>query len=217
MTQDDDALAIPLWIGGHAYLTLAPGFVDVRNPATGQLLRRTPLCGPAEADQAVACARGAAAGWRAQSDGARAGFLAAVGDALAGYAAHFARLIVEESGQDVTLAAAEVADAIALLRGAPGADAQAEAEAEAVVAIVGNRLAPLCSALRIAVPALRAGLAVVVRPSPETPSALFAFAELTGRCDFPPGVFNVLHGGDGAVAGLRAAGLTPLFAGADHE
>ena len=211
MTQNDDALAIPLWIGGHAYLTLASGFADVRNPATGQLLRRTPLCGPLEADTAVASARGAAVAWRAQTDGARAVFLAALGDALAGYAAHFARLIVEESGQDVALAAAEVADAIALLHGAPSTDAQA------VVAIVGDRRAPLCSALRIAVPALRAVAAVVVRPSPETPSALFAFAELTGRCDFPPGVFNVVHGGDAVVAGLCAAGLTPLFASADHE
>lgn len=212
MTQNDDALAIPLWIGGHAYLTLAPGFLDVRNPATAEVLRRTPLCGPVEADKAVASARAASAGWRAQSGGARAALLAAAGDALASYAGHFARLIVEESGLDAALAAAEVAGAIALLRGAPGAGAEDE-----VVAIVGDRQAPLFAVLRLAVPALRGGATVVVRPSPETPSALFAFAELTGRCAFPPGVFNVLHGGDAAVAGLRATGVMPLFAGADHE
>ena len=49
MRQTDEPLAIPLWINGHAYLTLAPAFLDVRNPASGEILRRTPLCG---ADQA---------------------------------------------------------------------------------------------------------------------------------------------------------------------
>lgn len=207
MTDADEPLAIPLWINGHAYLTLAPSFFDVRNPASGEVLRRTPLCGAGEAQRAVAAADEALATWRGQPEAARAALLAEVGEALAEYAGHFVRLIVEETGQDRELAAAEVAQATALLRCAPAG------EASGVVAIVGNGQSPLLSSLRLAVPALMAGAAVVVRPSPEAPSAIFALAELTGRCGFPGGVFNILHGGDAALDALRAiAPLTLVFA-----
>ena len=211
MMQTDEPLAIPLWINGHAYLTLAPAFFDVRNPVNGEILRRTPLCGAVQARQAVAAAQAAALPWAAQPAAARATLLAALAEALASYAAHFAALIVEESGKDALLAATEVADAIALLRCPP------IGEASGVVAIVGHAEAPLLSSLRLAVPALVAGASLVIRPQPQAPSAIFALAELSGRCGFPGGVINILQGGDDAEEGLRAAGLTPLFAGADHE
>lgn len=207
MMQTDDPLAIPLWINGHAFLTLAPAFLDVRNPASGDVLRRTPLCGAAEVRMALAAASEASASWSAQVVGARAARLAAVGDALAGYAGHFARLLVEESGQADGLAADEVAQAVALLRCPP------TGTVSGVVAIVGVTRAPLLSSLRLAVPVLMAGAAVVIRPAPEAPSAIFALAELTGRCGFPAGVFNIVQGGEAVVDGLRAAtGISLLFA-----
>ena len=206
MLQIEEPLVIPLWINGHAYLTMAPAFLDVRNPVSGQVLRRTPMCGGIEADAAIAAARAALGQWAMQSVAARAGLLAAVGEALAGYASHFARLIAEESGIGVDLATAEVSKVVALLRD------PAASQATGVLAIVGNPAEPLLGALRLAVPVLMAGAAVVVRPSPETPSALFALAELTGRCGFPAGVFNILHGGEAALDALRShADLSLLF------
>ena len=208
MMHPDDVLAIPLWIDGHAYLTLAPAFLPVRNPVSGEVLRRTPLCGAPVAAQAVAAAAAAVAPWAAQPAAERAALVAALGDALAAYADHFTRLIVEESGQDAALAAAEVAAAIALLRSSPAGGATG------VVAVVGD--APLLSSLRLAVPAWLAGAALLVRPPPETPSAIFALAELSGRCGFPPGVFNVVHGADALVDGLRASGVAVhLLSGRD--
>ena len=202
MRQTDEPLAIPLWINGHAYLTLAPAFLDVRNPASGEILRRTPLCGAPVAQQAVAAAEAAAAPWAAQSAAARAALLAALGEALANYQAHFVRLIVEESGKDAAQAAAEVAAAVALLCSPPVGDASG------VVAVVGSGDAPLLSSLRFAVPALMAGAAVVIRPAPQAPSAIFSLAELSARCAFPAGVLNILQGGDAVVDGLR--GIAPL-------
>ena len=198
MMHPDDVLAIPLWINGHAYLTLAPAFHEVRNPVSGEILRRTPLCDASVVQQAVAAAAAAVAPWAAQPAAERAARVAALGDALSVYADHFTRLIVEESGHDAALAAAEVATAIALLRSSPAGDAAG------VVAVVGD--APLLPSLRLAVPALLAGAALVVRPSPATPSAIFALAELSGRCAFPPGVFNVVHGAEALIDGLRASG-----------
>lgn len=205
MLELEDPLAIPLWINGHAYLTMAPAFLDVRNPASGQILRRTPMCGPAEAEKAVEAARAALDHWAAQPVGARAGLVAAVGDALEGYASHFSRLMVEEAGMENDVATAEVNDAVALLRN------PTERSVSGVLGIVGDSTKPLLGALQIAVPALMAGAVVVVRPHPETPSALFALAELTGRCGFPGGVFNVLHGGEPAIDGLRTQADVTLF------
>jgi acyl-CoA reductase-like NAD-dependent aldehyde dehydrogenase len=199
MLQADEPLAIPLWINGHAYLTMAPAFVDVCNPVSGEVLRRTPLCGAGEAQQAVAAAQAALVRWAAQPASARAAVLAAVGDALAGYAGHFAALIAQESGKEAAAADAEVAAAIALLRSDVADDSAG------VVGIVGASASPLLAALRLAVPALLAGAVVVVRPAPETPSALFALAELSSRCALPGGVFSIVHGGQAAVDGLRAA------------
>ena len=204
MMHPDDVLAIPLWIDGHAYLTLAPAFLAVRNPVSGEVLRRTPLCGAPAVQQAVAAAAAAVAPWAARPTAARAALVAALGDALAAYADHFTRLIVEESGQDAALAAADVAAAIALLRSSPAGDAAG------VVAIVGA--ASLLSSLRVAVPAWLAGAALIVRPRAETPSAIYALAELSGRCGFPGGVFNIVYGGDDAVEALRGAGVRLLFA-----
>ncbi len=205
MLQLDDPLAIPLWINGHAYLTMAPAFLDVRSPASGKILRRTPLCGADAARKAVAAAQDALVPWAAHDAAWRAALFAALGEALAGYDGHFARLIAEETGKDSDAAVAEVAAAVALLRTAVAG------KASGVLGIVGDAAMPLLAALPLAVPALLAGATVVVRPCPEAPSALFALAELTGRCGFPGGVFNILHGGEAAVEGLRAAGAAILF------
>lgn len=208
MQASDGPMAIPLWIDGHAYLTMAETFFDVRNPKTGEVLRRVPLCGAGEAARAAAAAEGASRAWAARAAGARAALLAAVGDALDGYAAHFAELIVEETGCGIVAAAAEVAAAAVLLRGgAPGVASGLPATVPAsVLAIVADDTAPLLGPLSLAVPALLGGATVVVKPSPKAPSPVFALAELTARSGFPGGVFNVLHGDDAAISGLCVAG-----------
>ena len=54
MLQSGRSPVIPLWIKGHAFLTATSSFLDVRNPANGEVLRRTPLCGVREALIALA-------------------------------------------------------------------------------------------------------------------------------------------------------------------
>ncbi len=196
MLETDEPLAIPLWINGHAYLTMAPTFLDVRNPVSGAILRRTPLCGAGEAHKAAEAAQAALGAWFAQAAGQRAALLSAVGDALAAYTEHFARLIAEETGKALDAATAEVGAAVLLLRSATGS------ALGGVVAIVSDDGAPLSGALSHAVPALSGGATVVVKPSPKAPSAVFALAELTARSGLPAGVFNVLQGDEAAVEGL---------------
>ncbi len=140
--------------------------------------------------------------WKALTVEERATALATLAESLAGYGKHFADLIVEETGMDEALAIAEIQAGLGVLRGL-STDTKSSG---VVVAVLGDERAPLLGLLRHAVPALLAGAAVVVKPSPRAPSAAFALAELTAESGFPAGVFNILHGDLAAIEGLCAAG-----------
>jgi acyl-CoA reductase-like NAD-dependent aldehyde dehydrogenase len=159
------------------------------------------LCGAPAARAAVESARNALPAWAALTSDARAALLVGLGAALAEYAEHFAGLIIEETGSDPAAAAAEVAAALKILAAAAGATATSDS---GVVAVVSDHTAPLLGPLKYAVPALLAGATVVFKPSPKTPAAAFALAELSARSGFPGGVFNLLHGDLAAVEGLCA-------------
>ena len=218
MTHSDDVPAdvpaIPLWLAGHAYLTLAPRFIDVREARSGRVLRRTPSCGADEARRGLSAARQALPAWGECAASARAGLLVDLGDALDAYAGHFSRLIEEEAGGDGVSAAAEVRDSVAILRGAPQAaavpDRLDDSTQGGVLTLVGSAQAPLSALLRVAVPAWRAGAALVVVQPPQVPAAVFALAELSARCAFPAGVFNVLYG-DAAEVGVLLAREARVF------
>lgn len=205
MSSSNDAtletpLALPLWINGHAYLTMTERFFDVIDPRSGDILRRTPLCGADAAAKAVAAAQAVLPKWAIEQDEGRRELFLAMAEALEGYAAHFRDLITAESGKESDEAAAEVDEAIALLRN-PWA---LTLMAGTVAAVVSDARDPLLGILFLAVPALFAGGVVVARPSPQTPSAIFAFAELSSRSGLPDGVFNILQGDEEAIHGLCA-------------
>ena len=68
----DGPMAIPMWVNGHAFLTVTPDFFTVTNPATGEGLRRVPLCGADEAAEAVKAAQAAQPAWAMMGVPARA-------------------------------------------------------------------------------------------------------------------------------------------------
>lgn len=199
MILADSPPAIPLWINGHAFLTMAPAFRNVCNPVNGQVLRRTPLCGASEAVAAVAAAQAALVSWRQLAEADRADLFAALAASLSGLADHFAGLIAEETGKDLADAQTEVVAAVAMLQ------QSSPSNVSDVIGVIGDARLPLLSVLNQAIPDLMAGAVLVIKPDPSAPSAIYALAELTARCGFPPGVFNILHGDDVALAGLRNA------------
>lgn len=195
--------AIPLWIDGHAYLTVTDLFFDLVSPTSGEAIRRVPLSGVDEAAAAVAAARTARPAWTALAPAARSALLAALADRLEGYAGHFAGLLREECGGDEPAAAAEVAEAIASLRAGPEGNALL-----AAVVVDANR--PLAGFAALAAPLLRAGSVLVAKPSPRAPGAVLALCELTSRAGWPGGVVNVVHGDAAAISGLCAVGVERL-------
>ena len=44
----DGPMAIPMWVNGHAFLTVTKDFFTVTNPQTGEAIRRVPLCAQQE-------------------------------------------------------------------------------------------------------------------------------------------------------------------------
>ena len=110
--------AIPLWVNGHAFLTVCDAYFDVLNPLTGEAVHRVPLAGADEAQAAVAAAQLAQPIWAEMGLAARRICLGKLADGLENYAGHFAKLLIGETGFDEARAAVEVADAVAALRGA---------------------------------------------------------------------------------------------------
>ena len=195
--------AIPLWVKGHAFLTVTDRFYDVANPLTGEALYRVPLCGAPEAAEAVASARNAQPGWAALTVPARQAALAALAGALDRYNDHFAKLLRAETGFTEDQALAEVAAALAALR-------RDDLGGAGIVALVVDATRPLAGFAEAAAPALRAGAAVVVKPSPKAPSAAYALCELSARAQWPAGVLNLMQGDSAAIDGLCAAGIDRL-------
>lgn len=192
-------MAIPLWINGHAFLTVAESFFDVVDAKSGEAIRRVPLCGAAEAVEAAAAAKAALPAWADFDPAARQAALATLADALEGYAGHFAKLLGQETGKSESEAAAEVAAAVAALRAA------VPAAVGGVVAVVADAGRPLAALAEIAAPMLAGGATVVCKPSPKAPSAVFALCELSARAGWPAGVLNLLQGDEAAIEGLCSA------------
>ena len=193
----DGPMAIPLWINGHPYLSMGESFFDVRNPHHDEVIRRVPLCGGAEVDVAVNAARLALEVWAVLPLSARQRQLAALADALEGYAEHFAQLIIEDTGCAELTAVAEVQATLAAL------DAGTlSVNGGGVLAVITDASRPLVALAEMIAPALLAGATIVCKPSPKAPGAAFALCELSGRVGLPPGVLNLVQGDTAAVEAL---------------
>lgn len=200
LIESDDPPVVPLWINGHAYLTMAPEFCDIRDSESGRVLRRTPLCTDDIAYTVLESARRASTEWRARPEADRRALCAQLAMALEHYSEHFCQLISEETGRPSAESRVEISATQALLREIGGALLE---QGVAVVAIAVAGGMAMVEPLRPAVSALSAGAVVVLKTDSFAPSALVALAELAGRCGFPPGVFNVVHGGDALLQHFR--------------
>ncbi len=195
--------AIPLWMNGHAFLTVCDSYFDVTNPLSGVVLHRVPLAGADEALQTVAAARLAQPVWAEMGIAARRVCLHKLADVLEEFAAHFAGMLSSETGFDEARASGEVVAAIAALRGSAVGET-------GVVGLVVDASRPLAGLAEAAAPALMAGAALVIKPSPKAPSAAYALCELSAQVDWPGGVLNLLQGDSEAIKGLCAAEIDRL-------
>lgn len=186
MRRDETVYAIPSWINGRAVLEAARQFHEIRNPLTGVVVRRAPLCGQASLAEALRSARASLSAWADMGESGRGQRLSFLGDALQGVAEHVAALIAEDSGVDVPRSKGELERLVEGLRRPP----RGQSRRVMVLSGAGRDLVTFAES---AIEALAGGAALVVFPSLQCPSAWLALAELSAQCGFPPGVLNILY------------------------
>src|SRR3989442_9916387 len=99
-------------IGGSWRRSAAAEYVDVTNPATGELLARTPLSTTAEVDAAVQAAAEAFPAWRRTPPGERVQYLFKLKNLLEEHLDELSRVITLENGKTFAEARAELRRAI---------------------------------------------------------------------------------------------------------
>jgi acyl-CoA reductase-like NAD-dependent aldehyde dehydrogenase len=190
--------------------------LDVINPALGTVFARCPAAGPAELDRAVAAARRAFPAWRARSFAERAALVKRLSQLLRERQNELAELLTREQGKPLAQSVAEIDRGAAQSDGMVGIEIPVEVIADdadkhielryrplGVVGIITPWNAPVNLALGPLVSALYTGNTVVLKPSPYTPLATLKVGELLKEV-FPPGVANVLAGGDELGAAMTA-------------
>lgn len=197
-----EAPAIPLWINGRPLLSMVPVFHEIREAATQRLIRRVPLVDTNLAGTAIAAANQASGLLPA----AMTDFLNELVLALDELEAHFAGLSAVESHTHLDAGKADVANAIAYVRGLLAQPVIGEVRpvggnGHSVLALAGHGM-PLSAAIKLVMPSVLRGGAVTLVPSPDAPSCALALAELCGQCGLPDGVFNVVYVDDAVALAL---------------
>ena len=179
----------------------------VVNPATEEVFAEAPECSRAELDTAMEAAAQAFPAW-ARDEAGRRQALAACGEAIQARVQELAQVLTREQGKPITKAGGEVFGAAFTFLHAAGLeipvetvqdDASARIEVRprplGVVAAITPWNYPVLIGMAKVAPALLAGNTVVLKPSPFTPLSTLLLGEVV-REVLPPGVFNVVSGGD---------------------
>jgi aminomuconate-semialdehyde/2-hydroxymuconate-6-semialdehyde dehydrogenase len=191
-------------------------WLDVSDPATGQVYARAPQSGIDDVEMAITAATTAFPAWRALPASERARWLNRLADLVERDLEEFARAESRDTGKPLSLARAhDIPRAVSNLRFFAAAATQFASEAHpadggainytlrpphGLVAIVVPWNLPLCLLTWKVGPALAAGNCVLAKPSEVTPLTAALFTDRCIEAELPAGVLSVLHG-DGAEVG----------------
>ncbi|WP_245623169.1 aldehyde dehydrogenase family protein [Spirillospora albida] len=200
-------------IGGES--VAAPATFGVVDPATGEVAEQAPDASRDQLDAAMAAARDAFPAWRADEPARRKALLAAA-DVLFARSEEIGRIITLEQGKPLADATMEVVAGGVWLKyyaelELPPEVIQDDASARVevvrrpmgVVAAITPWNYPLLLGMWKIAPALLAGNTMVLKPSPYTPLSSLKVGEVL-RDVLPPGVLNVVTGGDELGAWMTA-------------
>jgi len=185
--------------------------VDVVNPATCKLIARVPISTREEVDAAVEAAKEAFPDWRRTPPLARARCLFRLKELMEEHFEELSRIQTMEHGKTIDesrgetrrgIENVEVAAGIpSLMMGynlediAAGIDEYVIRQPLGVFGIIAPFNFPFMVPLWYAPYAVATGNCIVIKPSPHVPISQVKLAELLDEAGFPPGVWNVVHGG----------------------
>ena len=197
------------YIDGRTVADPDGAWLDVHDPATGEVWARCPDGGADEIDAAVQAAQRALPGWSGLPSSERARWLDRLADALEARLEEFAAAESRDAGKPLALARAlDIPRAVANLRFFSDAATQFASESHAGPGVVNYTLRqplgvvgcispwnlPLYLFTWKIAPALAAGCCVVGKPSEVTPVTAAMLGELAAEIGFPAGVLNIVQG-----------------------
>jgi malonate-semialdehyde dehydrogenase (acetylating)/methylmalonate-semialdehyde dehydrogenase len=209
--------------------------LDVRNPATTEVLARVPMSTADEVGEAVEAAQEAFWGWRETTPYARARYMFRLKEVMEDNFEELARTTVREHGKILDEARGEVRRAIEnveVAAGVPslmmdynmedvsrGIDEECVYQPFGVFCCVAPFNFPAMVPLWFMPYAVACGNTYIVKPSEQCPMSQNMFFDLLDEADFPPGVVNLVNGDKRAVdallehpdvKGLSFVGSTPV-------
>lgn len=198
------------WVQAESGRTL-----DVRNPATGELVGRVPAMSDVETRWAIEAAGRALEGWRRMLAKERAAILRKLFDLMMENQDDLGAVMTAEQGKPLAEAKGEIAYAAGFIEwfaeegkriygdtippNAPGRRIIVQKQPIGVFAAVTPWNFPAAMITRKAGPGWAAGCTGVIRPASQTPFSALALAALAERAGMPAGVCNIITGPSGPM------------------
>jgi len=211
-------LELENYVNGAWHRATASAFADVTNPATAELLARTPLSAAADVDAAVEAASAAFPAWRRTPPGERIQYLFKLRNLLEENIDELARIITTENGKTFAEAKAEMRRAIenvevacgipTMMQGynledvTPGVDEMQIRQPLGVVAAIVPFNFPAMVTYWFLPYAIACGNTFLLKPSERVPLSMRRAFELLEKTGLPKGVVNLVNGGRDAVNAL---------------
>lgn len=193
-------------------------YFDVVNPATGQVIAKTPLGTKADVEAAAKAAREAFDGWRRTPVNDRVQYLFKLRNLMRENGDEIARLITNECGKTFEEAKAEMVRAYEnievacgmpmMMKGefvediAPGIDEIMIRQPVGVCATIAPFNFPGMIPFWYLPYALAAGNTYIIKPSEKVPTTMQFIFKLIEQVGFPKGVVNMVNGAKDVVDGI---------------
>jgi malonate-semialdehyde dehydrogenase (acetylating) / methylmalonate-semialdehyde dehydrogenase len=206
------------YINGEWIKPSVTEYFNVINPATGQVIARTPLGTKADVDSAAKAAREAFDGWRRTPVNDRVQYLFKLRNLMRANHDEIAKLITNEAGKTFEEAKAEMVRAFENIEVACGMPMMMKGELVEDIAPGIDELMirqPVGSCATIApfnfpgmIPfwylpyALAAGNTYIIKPSEKVPTTMQFVMKLIEQVGFPKGVVNLVNGAKDVVDGI---------------
>jgi malonate-semialdehyde dehydrogenase (acetylating)/methylmalonate-semialdehyde dehydrogenase len=217
-TTTTPAVDILNYVNGAWRKSTATEFVNVINPASGELIARTPMSTKADVDAVVQAAAAAFPAWRRTPAGERIQYLFKLKVLLEDHIDELAKLITLENGKTFAEAKAELRRGIEnvevacgipmMMQGynlediTPGVDETLIRQPLGVVAAITPFNFPAMIPFWFLPYAVACGNTFVLKPSERVPLSMRRAIELIEQTGVPKGVVNVINGGREVVDAL---------------
>src|SRR6266481_3594099 len=206
------------YVNGAWRPSTASEFVEVINPATAEVLARTPLSTRADVDAAVQAAAAAFPAWRRTPPGERVQYLFKLKNLLEENFEELARIITIENGKTSAEAKAELRRGVEnvevacgipmMMQGynledvTPGVDEMQIRQPLGVVAAITPFNFPAMIVYWFLPYAIACGNTFILKPSERVPLSMCRAFELLDKTGLPKGVVNLVNGGRDVVDAL---------------